>query len=362
VPAPRWDEFRAYFNGKRVVQFTATPFRRDSKRIDGTIVFNYPMRLAQAEGYFKPITLVPVRAYDRALHHERIAEAAIKQLKDDTRSGYRHLVMARTETIERATEVHSVYSRLAPELRPVLVHSRKGQKATRDALAALRAGTSSVVVCVDMLGEGFDLPQLKIAALHDVHKSLAITLQFTGRFTRATPKVGNASVIANVADAEVEDTLEALYAEDADWNLILRRLSEGATGRELRRSELLQGFADPPAQIRLENLLPKMTTLVYRTKAKQWHPKAISTVVPADVLFAGPTINHKARLAMFVTKSASPVPWGRYKHLLDTIYDLHLVHWSESRGLFFVNSTDKDSSFDALTKAVMGDGASPDQR
>ena len=35
-----------------------------------------------------------------------------------------------------------------------------------------------------MLGEGFDLPELKIAALHDVKKSLPVTLQFTGRFTR----------------------------------------------------------------------------------------------------------------------------------------------------------------------------------
>ena len=37
-----------------------------------------------------------------------------------------------------------------------------------------------------MLGEGFDLPELKIAAFHDVKKSLPITLQFAGRFTRTS--------------------------------------------------------------------------------------------------------------------------------------------------------------------------------
>ena len=31
---------------------------------------------------------------------------------------------------------------------------------------AIRARQCKVIVCVDMLGEGFDLPQLKIAALH----------------------------------------------------------------------------------------------------------------------------------------------------------------------------------------------------
>jgi hypothetical protein len=31
-----------------------------------------------------------------------------------------------------------------------------------------------------MLGEGFDMPELKIAAFHDIKKSLAITLQLAG--------------------------------------------------------------------------------------------------------------------------------------------------------------------------------------
>ena len=35
-----------------------------------------------------------------------------------------------------------------------------------------------------MLGEGFDLPALKVAVVHDPQKSLAVTLQFIGRFTR----------------------------------------------------------------------------------------------------------------------------------------------------------------------------------
>jgi hypothetical protein len=36
------------------------------------------------------------------------------------------------------------------------------------------------VVCVDMLGEGFDLPELKIAAFHDIRKSLAVTCNLKG--------------------------------------------------------------------------------------------------------------------------------------------------------------------------------------
>ena len=35
--------------------------------------------------------------------------------------------------------------------------------------------------------------QLKIAALHDIHQSLAVTIQFTGRSTRTNPMVGPAT-------------------------------------------------------------------------------------------------------------------------------------------------------------------------
>ena len=73
-----------------------------------------------------------------------------------------------------------------------------------------------------MFGEGLDLPNLKVAALHDVHKSLAITLQFIGRFVRtAGPDVGDATVVANLGTLAAQEAIEELYAEDSDWNLVI---------------------------------------------------------------------------------------------------------------------------------------------
>ena len=77
-------------------------------------------------------------------------------------------MMARCGTIDRATVVHAIYRELAPDLNPMLVHSEMGDTDAR--IAELRAGTSRVAVCVNMLGEGFDLPELKVAAVHDLHK------------------------------------------------------------------------------------------------------------------------------------------------------------------------------------------------
>ena len=165
--------------------------------------------------------------------------------------------MARTASIRGAERLHAIYQQMAPEHQPVLLHSRQGAGARQAGLAALHSRASRIVVCVDMLGEGFDLPALKIAALHDMHKSLAITLQFTGRFTRSAHGIGEATVIANIADANVEQKLQDLYAEDADWNELLRKLSEGATQREVRRSDFVDGFREANPVISLQNIFPR---------------------------------------------------------------------------------------------------------
>ncbi len=96
--------------------------------------------------------------------------------------------MARCESVSRATEVLKIYQDIAPQQYPVLIHSDMGAEGQRN-LDAVKLRKSRIVVCVNMLGEGFDLPNLKIAAIHDAHKSLAVLLQFTGRFTRSS---GNA--------------------------------------------------------------------------------------------------------------------------------------------------------------------------
>src|SRR5262249_39714050 len=155
-------------------------------------------------------------------------------------------------------------------LRPVVVHSALTATERQVAMQRIRSRSSRVIVCVDMFGEGFDLPQLKVAALHDVHKSLAITLQFVGRFTRAVADLGEAWVIANLGSTEVESSLRALYAEDADWNVVLRDLSTGATSRQVARADFLSRFDTPPAELPLQNVTPAMSTVVYRTTTSDW--------------------------------------------------------------------------------------------
>lgn len=246
VVAPTWHEFKQKFEAGRIVQFTATPFRNDGKLVPGKIVFNYPLKKALEQGYFKPIRFKPIVEFDKRKADEAIAEKAVEQLREDCRR-YDHVLMARVDSIARAQQVYDIYARY-PEFAPVQIHTGMRKKERDRARRMILERETRIVVCVDMLGEGFNLPELKIAALHDVKKSLAVTLQLAGRFTRVKPNLGEPTVIANIGDA--------------DWNALLARSSEELIEEQVSLREFLDGFQNFPDDIPLQNIRPALSTVI----------------------------------------------------------------------------------------------------
>jgi len=204
VKASTWGAFKEKFSPSKIIQFTATPFRNDGKRLDGKIIFDFPLSEAQRQGYFKKIDFLPVRIFDSHKADIEISVKAIQKLREDISNGFNHILMARCETKERAEEIFKLYES-QKDLDPVVIYS--GCKNFRETYKKILHKETKIIVCVNMLGEGFDLPELKIAAFHDIRKSLPITLQFAGRFTRTKSDklLGNASFIANIADPVVSD-------------------------------------------------------------------------------------------------------------------------------------------------------------
>ncbi len=356
IVAQTWNYFRELARDykKPILQFTATPFRRDGKHIGGKSIFTYPLRKAQEEGYFKKIKFISVWEYNLEISDKTIAKKAIQILNKDIENRYDHLLMARTNTIKRAKEVFEIYTTLAQEYNPLIIHSELNKSEKDKAFQQLNCRNSRIIVCVDMLGEGFDLPQLKIAALHDIHKSLAVTIQFTGRFTRTTSGIGEATIIANAANADVEEALEDLYAKDADWNFLLGQLSVGKTNRQKQRSNFLQGFPDFPKDIPLQNIYPKMSTVVYKTDCHAWTPKAISKLFKEEDLLIEPKINPQAKVVLVITCHKTPVIWGRTKNIHDVVHDLYLAYWDDQQNLLFINSTNNKSFHTELARNLAG--------
>jgi hypothetical protein len=46
VPATSWQQVKKVFESVKCLQFTATPFRNDGKKVDGDIIYNFPRSLA----------------------------------------------------------------------------------------------------------------------------------------------------------------------------------------------------------------------------------------------------------------------------------------------------------------------------
>jgi len=358
VEAATWRRIRDAFEGKPVLQFTATPFREDGRRIAGRIVYSFPLREAQRHNYFSRINYLSVTNLENP--DQAIALAAIEHLRSDLAKGYNHVLMARVRRIGRASELQALYVKLAPDLAPVILHSSLPVHVRQASLEAIRTRRSRVIVCVDMLGEGFDMPSLKVAAIHDLHKSLGVTLQFVGRFARvADPTIGEATVITSRPEGLFDESLRRLYSEEPDWNLIIRDLSETAVGEQHQISEFESEFSDLPEEISPRIIKPKMSTVIYRTQCENWNPQSIYGIYPDGAFFTDPiAVNEQSHVAWFVLESRSPVSWGELETVADTSYDLFILYWDETKQLLYINSSDTESLHESLAKAVCSETVS----
>ncbi|GMM89202.1 DEAD/DEAH box helicase [Vibrio fortis] len=352
VTASTWARIKAQFADKPVFQFTATPFRTDCSRVDGKIIFNYSLSKAQLDGYFKPIEFHPVKEFVEEKADKVIAQKAIDLLKADLKNGLNHMVMARANNIKRATQVYEYYKN-ETELNPILITSKAKRK--DEVLKAIKAGKHRIIVCVNMLGEGFDLPQLKISAIHDPHKSINVMLQFTGRFTRTTEGVGDAKFVANIANPKLNDCLQELYNEDSDWNSIISNISSEKVTSELKYQDFKSGFSEPSKLLDL-GLTPSISTTVFNLRAAAWKPENFYKFSNKHFQIHDSVLNDEQDTLVFSVKSYAPVGWSSSKELFDESWDLYIAYFDKRNKLLFIHSSAKDGLVKRLAKLI-ADGA-----
>lgn len=358
VRAASWERLSDQLTKQLVVQFTATPFRLDGLRIPGRIIYNFPLRLAQEQGYFEQIDFLEVVSLDDDEADRQIAKLAVDRLRADRSQNKDHLLLARADTQHRAERLLAeIYEPLCPDLKPVVIHSQSPQR--REKLEAIRARQHLVIICVDMFGEGYDLPQLKIAALHDIHQSLAITLQFTGRFTRTSAGLGRATIVANVANPKVSDAIEELYAEDSDWNDLIPKLSARAIKSQQEFSDFLQRMEKSELgddELFSLNVLRPATSMVL-FKAPAFNPKNFRTAIKKGVHVQRAWISKDRDYLVFITRTRASIDWATIKEANDEIWDLFILAHDAKRGVLYLNSSQTKPLHTELATAVCGKDA-----
>ncbi|MEN1478957.1 helicase-related protein, partial [Pseudomonas aeruginosa] len=170
-----------------------------------------------------------------------VADKAVELLRNDRAQGFNHLLMVRARSQKRAAALFELYKQ-HEDLSPILIHSKIPNRAKL--LGEIVEKKYKIIVCVDMLGEGFDLPELKIAAIHDQHRSPAVTLQFIGRLTRVDDTLGDAKFVSNIANQKVDYQMAVLYKESADWSAVIRDVSQDKIAREMEKETFTEQFPE----------------------------------------------------------------------------------------------------------------------
>lgn len=221
--AETWRKLFEYFNQAKVVSFTATPLRSDGQRVSGQKVYSYSYVRSMMMGFISPIDVVYVaprtisftaQGETRTLTlaevlemrekdwfskgiamseecNRHIVQASIRQLNEVKKHGTPRQIIAAACSIRHATQIVSLYHEHG--LKAEVLHSDLVQEQKDRIEAALRAGVIDVVVQVQMLGEGYDLGTLSVAAVFRPYRSLSPYIQFVGRILRLANPVASGS-------------------------------------------------------------------------------------------------------------------------------------------------------------------------
>lgn len=361
IAAKTWKDIKLNFEaaGKPVLLFTATPFRNDGGRIEGETIYNYPLSLAQRDKYYEKIIFAPIVDFNPATADEKIAEKAIETLKRDLEAGYDHILMARVDERSKAEEVYEQIYKKYSEYSPVFIHSGISKTLQREILEGIKEKRHRIIVCVDMLGEGFDLPQLKICAMHEMHKNITTSFQFIGRFTRTTgSNLGPATIIANIVDNSFKGVLSELYRKDSDWDKIISQSNEDIIGNIVKEENFFKNFSDVPIpyKIPIRNIMPAMSTVVFKLYDSNvlWHPEKYIEYFKNKKYETIAVEHNKKNLQIIIARSTEKVPWGKIDDLINTEYDLYIAYLNPEQKLLYINSSNNGSTHDKLAEALVG--------
>ena len=94
-----------------------------------------------------------------------------------------------------------------------------------------------------MLGEGFDFPELKIAALHDPHRSLGVDAPVHRSLRAESPDLG-ARPLSSRAQIPAMTNGFAPIRRSSEWDMVIERLAGDAIEDVRELDEFEGGFGE----------------------------------------------------------------------------------------------------------------------
>jgi superfamily II DNA or RNA helicase len=334
VPASTWTALVQHFVGRKLY-LTATPIRRDKKRIPGHLLYHYPLATALQEGLYQPIdpVLLPYDPSAGRDHHDMLIARECRRLLS-TEDHQRSTLLVRAKSIERLESLRTAYASAGIDLR--LLHNRIPQDEQHTLIEGIRGGGIQAVGVVAMLGEGFDLPSLRLLAYHDKHRSLAPTMQLLGRLARTHPEFPQRSALVTVKDADVfpelKGAVRALYEEDETWADVLPGIIDDEVEVEQRDRTFIEALPPSTSELHIEFVHPLKRCIIYEVDEP---PNALTTsTIPPEldvgqrlsgntIIYAG--FHQESGLLVIGLRRVEQPKWTADVSLVNTEYEVALV-------------------------------------
>jgi superfamily II DNA or RNA helicase len=336
-PATTWAAILKAFKGTKCVLLTATPFRRDKRSIRAPLIYHYSIAKALESGIYRPVRYHAVKgSHNRLVRDKELCKAAKRILNRENKQGNNSKLLIRTDRVDWAGRLVTIYEKQGIKVGAV-DYTRSWQD-NEQTIEAVREDKLDGIVCVGMIGEGLDLPELKIAVLHSAPRSLPFTLQFVGRVSRFSRKQVGEAHLLSVPD-EVRGEVRRLHRVDANWRKLVPELADEVIGKVTRVKPFSSSQSYTDLDINPDFLKPFYSVRVFRTDLEEIDLDVENLELPdnTEVCFCESSPDNA--FISLITETADEPPWAKETSIIQTQLDLHIFYYHKRNKVLFEATT-----------------------
>ncbi|HDZ14447.1 hypothetical protein LCGC14_1421870 [marine sediment metagenome] len=347
-PAPTWQSINSFYSSQLKVFFTATPFRRDRKRMKSKLIYHYSLDKALDDGILRPIEF---NGETTGTHpsdsNEALLETAINIFNTEKAANPSSSILIRTNRIEEAKALVTLYNDNGFNVD--VIHSKRSPTVNADLVEKVKNNELDGLVCVGIASEGLDIPNLKVAVLHATPRSIPYTIQFLGRISRAPiDQEGPAKLIANTD--LVRGEVRRLYKSDASWSRLIPEIVDAQMlkARHYRSSQALEeDFQMPELNI-------YFSALVYNTNDDFSFQDEITTNNSNFEILHYEQDDDDSPLVI-VTSQNKPLEWTSREIFIEDLLDVHVFYHASDHNLLFELTT-SEIALDSFKESLITSG------
>lgn len=344
-PAPTWQSLNSFYRTQLKVFFTATPFRRDRKRMRAKLIYHYSLEQALEKKILRPIEFHGESIGNHPPDsNEALLETATTVFNEERIANPTCSILIRTDRIEDAQNLATLYN--GNGFNVDVIHSKRSSTVNESLIEKVNNGELDGLVCVGIASEGLDIPNLKVAVLHATPKSIPYTIQFLGRISR-TPldQEGPAKLIANT-DA-VRGEVRRLYKSDSSWRLLIPQIvdEQMQLARHYRSSQAKE------EDFQMPELNVYFSAIVYSTPTNFTFQDQISSNSSNFEIVHYEQADDESPLIV-VTAHNKPLDWASREIYIEDLLDVHILYHASEHNLLFELTT-SELALDSFKESVI---------